>query len=181
MRDENGWELVHPRCACERKEDLEEAQAMIEGGASDVAQEELRWLLDGCSDFLEAHYLLGLLAVDEQQDLELARSHFGYAYQLGLAALRRAGSPRPVPYRAESNQPFLEAGKGLAYCLRELGKPVMAAEVLDELIRLDADSPLGLKEMRANLEPGHMSDAPDEPDIDEDEPEEDNPLRIIEM
>jgi tetratricopeptide (TPR) repeat protein len=181
MRDGNGWELVHPRCARERKEDLEEVEAMIEGGAPDVAQEELRWLLNGCSDFLAAHYLLGVLAVDDAQDLELARGHFGYAYQLGLTALRQAGSPRPVPYQSESNQAFFEAGKGLAYCLRELGKPAMAAEVLDELIGLDPESPIGLSEMRAKLNPGEVADLPDQPDLDEDEPDENDPLRIIEL
>ena len=151
LKDKSGWRLVHPRCAQERKDDLKEVQLMIEGGASDVAKDELHWLLEGCAEFIDAHYLLGVLAVDEDQDLKLARGHFGYAYQLGITAVRRGGFPTPLPYAEPANQSFFEAGKGLAYCLRELDKPEMAIEVLDDLIRLDSQSPLGLSEMRANL------------------------------
>ena len=167
LKDKSGWQLVHPRCACERKDDLEEVQTMIDGGAADVARDELHWLLEGCPDFIDAHYMLGVLAVDEDQDLTLARGHFGYAYQLGLTALRRAGLPKPLPYAVEANQSFFEAGKGLAYCLRELDKPKMAIEVLDELIRLDSQCSLGLAEMRTNLTTRVDSASSDKPSEDE--------------
>ena len=73
------YELVHPRCAVERADDLEEVRKMIDAGEVDVAVDELRWLLSGCSDFVDAHRLLGELALSEN-DLPLARAHFGYAY-----------------------------------------------------------------------------------------------------
>lgn len=150
----NGWELVPPRCARERAEDLEEVAAMIAGGEEDIAIDELRWLLNGCSDFVEAHRLLGELHLTHDQDLSLARAHFGYAYQIGLAAIRRSGGPSPLPYGLTANQPFFEAGKGLAYCLKELSKPEMAREVLEELLRLDPTDPLGARNMLAQLPEG---------------------------
>ena len=148
---QDAWQLVHPRCAEERKEDIEEVHAMIEGGEADIAIDEIRWLLSGCSDFIDAHGLLGMLALGEDDDLELARGHFGYAYQLGLTAHRRAGLPAPLPYRIEANQAFFEAGKGLAHCLSKLGRPKMAREVLDHLLDCDPSDPLGLAEMRDRL------------------------------
>ena len=145
------WELVHPRCAKERSDDLEEVQAMLDAGEVDIAIDELRWLLSGCSDFMQAHVLLGTLALSEDRDLRLARGHFGIAYQLGLKALRGAGLPSPVPYRLPPNKPLFEAGKGLAFCLKELGKPAMAREVLEQLLRLDPSDPLALAAMHGEL------------------------------
>jgi hypothetical protein len=126
---QNTWELTHPRCARDRAEDLEEVQAMIEGGESEIAIDELRWLLNGCADFIEAHCLSGTLALSEDSDVPLARGHFGHAYHLGLRALQAAKNPVPVPYQRKANQPFFEAGKGLAWCLNELDKPDLAREV----------------------------------------------------
>jgi len=143
---------VHPRCARERAEDIEEVQEMIDGGEAEIAVEELRWLLGGCHDFLEAHMLLGAIALSESEDLGLARGHFGYAYQLGLTAVRRAGMPSPLPYVRPANQAFFEAGKGLAHSLQGLGKTKMAREVLQTLLKLDPSDPLGLHEMRARLD-----------------------------
>ena len=82
--------LVHPRCARDRADDLEEVREMIEAGELDVAIDELRWLVGGCSEFIEAHGLLGELALATDEDVALARGHFGVAVQLGLKALERA-------------------------------------------------------------------------------------------
>jgi len=149
---EEAWELVHPRCARERADDLEEVQMMLAEGETEIAVDELRWLISGCSDFVQAHGLLGLLALSEHRDYRLARGHFGYAYQLGIKALQRAGMPAPLPYRLPANQPFFEAGKGLALCLKELGRAQMAREVLDQLLQLDPGDALALAAMRAELE-----------------------------
>ena len=119
---------------------------MIRLGATDVAIDELRWLIGGCSEFMEAHQVLGELALSEDSDIQLARGHFGFAYQLGLTALRRAGSPRPLPYRLPPNRPFFEAGKNLARCLSKLDKAHMAREVLQQLLHFDPTDPLGIKE-----------------------------------
>jgi len=141
---------------------------MIEAGEIDIAVDELRWLLSGCSDSMEAHLLLGSLALSEDHDLPLARGHFGYAYQLGMKALRRAGRPAPLPYRLPANRSFFEAGKGLAHCLKELGQTDKAREVLEELLRADPSDPLGLTQMRAQLS---SEKAPD-PDRDGESPQD---------
>jgi hypothetical protein len=165
-KDAEGWELVHPRCAREREDDLEEVSLMLEEGETEIAIDELRWLLSGCSDFIEGHKLLGMLALSEFNDLRLARGHFGYAYQCGVKALRQAKAAGPLPYQLPANQSFYEAGKGLAHCLRELGKITMAREVLDQLLKLDPADPLGLAALRATLE-GRLDAAVEEADGDE--------------
>jgi hypothetical protein len=140
---DKAWELVHPRCARERTEDLDEVRKMIQAGEVDVAIDELRWLLNGCSDCVAAHKLLGELAMAEG-DHRLARGHFGNAYEIGLSALPSEGLKGPLPYRLPANQAFLEAAKGLALCLRELNKPRMAMRVLDVLLQLDPSNPLNV-------------------------------------
>jgi hypothetical protein len=144
-----GWELVHPRCALDRSEDVEEVHKMVEAGEIDIARDELQWLLSGCTDMIDAHKTLGELALLDH-DLPLARGHFGYAYQIGAKALDRAGATTGVPYRLAANQAFFEAGKGLAYCLRELSKTEMAAEVVERLLACDPSDPLGVRTL---LEP----------------------------
>lgn len=138
----NDWVLVHPRAVREMAEDLDEVRAMIASGEVDVAIDELRWLLDHCHDMIEAHFLLGKLAVEVDNDLPLARGHFGSGYQLGLQALRRAKLPTPVPALHPANRMFFDAGRGLAWCLRELGKPELALEVVEQLLALDPADPL---------------------------------------
>lgn len=141
---DRAWELVHPRCALERAEDLEEVRLMLDAGETDVALDELRWLLNGCSDFVAAHRLLGELAL-EDGDLRLARGHFGYAYEIALSAFPPRGLDGPLPYRLPGNQPFLEAAKGLAWCLHELGKKQLARRVLKQLLDCDPTDPLGVR------------------------------------
>ena len=143
---ENVWELVHPRCARDRADDLEEVQKMIDGGEAEIARDELLWLLNGCSDCLVAHRMLGELALADQ-DLRLARGHFGYAFEIGSKALDRAAAKGNMPYRLPANQAFFEAGKALAYCLRELGKADLAAEVVARLLACDPSDPLGVRHM----------------------------------
>jgi hypothetical protein len=143
---DDAWELVHPRCACDRQDDLEEVRKMLDAGEIDVARDECRWLLESCSDCLEAHRILGEIALAEN-DLALARGHFGYAYRLGAKALEQAGARGPLPYRFEANRPFLESGKALAWCLKQLGKPEMAAEVVEALLACDPGDPLGVRQM----------------------------------
>lgn len=139
-------ELVPPRCARDRQEDIEEVRKMIEAGETEIAQDELRWLLGGCSDFIDAHRLLGELALAEE-DLPLARGHFGYAYSLGSKALEQAGTPGPLPYHLPANQAFHEAAKGLVYCLLHLGKRAMAADVVEGVLRCDPSDPLAVRKL----------------------------------
>ncbi len=145
------WELVHPPCAQERQEDLEEVMEMLDAGEIDVAIEELRWLLEGCSDLVRAHQLLGEIALSEG-DFPLARGHFGYAFDICRAGMPPAGLPGPLPYRLADNQPLHEAAKGLALCLEQLGNRDLARTVLGELQRWDPSDPLGAADMLASLE-----------------------------
>ena len=141
------WELVHPRAAVDRTDDLEEVEAMIAAGEDDVAIDELRWLLSGCHDFIAAHRLLGELAL-LAGDVPLARGHFGIAFQLGTKAASSVASARgTLPYRLPANQAFLESGKGLIACFVRQGKPEAAAEVIEEMLRFDPSDPLGVRPM----------------------------------
>ena len=138
---------MHPRCARDRAEDLEEVQAMVEAGEFEIAVDELRWLLADCHEFIAAHALLGELALAAHNDIPLARGHFGAGYQLGLQTLRRAKMPKPLLYSQPANRPFFAAGQGLAGCLAKLDKLDMAKEVVDTLLKLDPSDPLKLRAM----------------------------------
>jgi hypothetical protein len=151
--DGRSWVLVHPRCARDRAEDLDEGRAMIEAGETEIAQDELRWLLSDCGEFMAAHVLLGELAVAEG-DLNLARGHFGAGYQLALQTLRRASMPKPLLYSQPANRPFFEAGRGLAWCLEKLSKPQMTEEIVETLLQLDPSDPMRLRAMIDELRGG---------------------------
>lgn len=120
---------------------------MLEAGEVEIAKDELRWLLSGCPDFIDAHRLLAEIALSEG-DVPLARGHFGHAFRVAAGALAKAGNPRPLPYSRAANQAFFECGKGLVHCLLELGKKKMAAEVIDRLVQCDATDPLGVRSLR---------------------------------
>ena len=141
----NDWVLAHPRAVRDMAEDLEEVRAMVAAGESDIAIDELRWLLGTCSEAIEAHFLLGKLAVEADGDIRLGRGHFGFGYQIGLKALRRAKFPTPVPALHPANRYFFDCGRGLAWCLHELDKSPMALEIVEQLLKLDKSDPLGLK------------------------------------
>ncbi|MDZ4783661.1 MAG: hypothetical protein SGJ19_25720 [Planctomycetia bacterium] len=137
------WELTHPRCARERSEDIEEVRAMLEAGEFDIARDELRWLLDGCTDFVDAHHLLGEIAFAEG-DFSLARGHFGYVHRICTAAFPGDKLSGTLPAALPGNRVFFESGKALAYCLHELKLTAQALQLLDELRRLDPGDPLEL-------------------------------------
>jgi hypothetical protein len=137
------WEIVQPRCARKRREDIEEVEAMVEAGETEIARDELVWLLSECPDFLEAHVQLGLIAM-EDDDPKLARGHFGRAYELCLRAFEAAGSPHPLPYELPGNRPFHEAAKGLVHCLLETGRRKVAQDVCRRIAPLDPTDPLGI-------------------------------------
>jgi tetratricopeptide (TPR) repeat protein len=142
------YELLHPRAVLERADDLEEAQAMVAAGEIEIAIDELRYLLSGCHDFIDAHRMLGELALAED-DLHLARGHFGIAYQLGLKAI--GDLKGTLPARLPANQSFHESGKGLIWCLGQLGKLDLAAEAADRLVQLDPSDPLGIRRLLGTL------------------------------
>lgn len=132
---------------------------MVAAGETDVAREELVWLLTECPDFLDAHLHLGLLALEED-DPKLARGHFGRAYELGLKALEAAGNPRPVPYERDGNRAFFEAAKGLVHCLVATGRMQLAKDVVRRATALDPFDPLGLTSIvaRGRTPPGRRAE-----------------------
>jgi len=145
------WELVHPRCARRRQADIEEVEAMVEAGETEVARDELVWLLSECPDFLDAHVHLGLIALEEE-DPKLARGHFGRAYEICLRTLESAGNPQPLPYELVGNRPFYEAVKGLVHCLLDMGRPKMAKDVCRRIAPLDPSDPLGIQRLSEHRE-----------------------------
>jgi hypothetical protein len=147
--DGKSYEFLYPSSVRERSEDMEEVRAMLAAGEADIAIDELRWLLGGCHELLEAHQLLGALAA-EDGDRELARAHFGYAFQLGLDALPKRGLDHPLPHANPANTAFHEAGAGLIRVLLGVGESNQAKEVAMQLLALDPTDPLGVK---ATLEP----------------------------
>jgi hypothetical protein len=151
--DGKSWVFVHPRCARDRAEDLEEVQSMIEAGETDVALDELRWLLSGCGEFIAAHVLLGDLARDAN-DIPLARGHYGAGYQLGLQTLRRSKMPKPLLYSQAANRSFLEAGRGLIWALEKMNQPQMAEEIVRTVTDLDPSDPLHVRTMLDELRSG---------------------------
>jgi len=119
---------------------------MIAAGETEIARDELRWLLDECHAFIEAHALLGDLALTEN-DFKLARGHYGYAYQLGLRAIEQATDATSVSGNNPANQPFFHAGQGLVRCLVKMGKRGLAQDVAKRLLQLDSTDPVGLRSM----------------------------------
>lgn len=159
-KPQRGYELVHPRGVIARQDDLDEVYAMLAAGEVEVALDELRWLISGCQAFIEAHKLLGELALGEE-DIDLAAGHFGYGFKLGDDAI----GPRPLsdvlPFENPANTAFYESGKGYAFCLLEQGKPKRARGVMRRLLQLDPQDPLGIEAMLAAVPEPTGEDAPD--------------------
>jgi hypothetical protein len=133
--DGNRFAFQAPVCAFDRQEDLEEVQKMIAAGELEIARDELLYLVSDCRGFLEAHNLLGELALEEE-DISLARGHFGFAYEIGLDSLP-AGFRGILPARREYNRAFFLAGRGLARCLIARGQHKEGRDVLVQLARFD--------------------------------------------
>ena len=117
-----------------------QAYDAINRGELDVAEDELRWLLEDCPDFMEAHMLLGYVA-EKWKKFGLARAHYGYAYELGLKALPPKVIGR-IDYRRSTNRPWYRAAAGLIRCLVKLGDRATASEVLNTVMQWDPLVPL---------------------------------------
>lgn len=122
----------------------------------EIASDELRWLLSGCAEFVEAHLLAGQIAIAAANDLPLARGHLGYAWQLGLKAWRREDQPAGVPYDHPANRSWFDSGAALAWCLEKMGKSKMADEVVSVLRKLDPTDPAGAAAMIDELRSGGL-------------------------
>ena len=125
------YEFDHPPCVAETELDYAEGLEFLKDGDAESARDALRYALQGCGDNMYVHTALGHLALDEFNDPKLARGHYGYGFQLGVAAFPPSFRGR-LPDRV-ANRPFLEAVAGLIRCLEALSMPKEAAELAREL------------------------------------------------
>ncbi|NMC19316.1 MAG: hypothetical protein GYA33_02750 [Thermogutta sp.] len=135
---------------------MEEVYEMLELGEIEAAEDELRWLLQDCPELLEAHRLLGHLALESAR-WDLARAHLGYAYESVLTALGK-DFRGILPYARPANRPFHEAGHDLVQCLLFLGERSLAQEAANQLRRLDPADPLGTAALLKTLPVAVMGD-----------------------
>lgn len=141
----NVFELVHPRKARMLSDDLEEVYDMLAHEEWELAMDELLWLLRECRELLEAHQLLGRIALF-QNKLDLARAHLGYAYELGLTAIGKTFSGR-LPFDRPSNRPLLQATYDLVRCLIQLNDHELARSVAQQLLVWDPTDPLHVQSL----------------------------------
>jgi hypothetical protein len=142
----NEYELVYPHSVERRAADMEEVRNMLAAGEIDVAEDELRWLVGGCPVLLDAHKLLGQIAAGDGK-WELARGHFGFAYELGLAAAKDARPPATLPCARPANRDLHEAARGLVESLLNLGERELAQQVIAQILAWDPTDPTGVKEL----------------------------------
>lgn len=135
----NEWMFVAPDCAVEREMDLEDAREMRAGQEEEIARDELLYLVADCHGFMSAHNELGELAL-EQNDVKLARGHFGFSYENGLKSLP-PGFSGQLPHAEGYNAPFFAAGCGVARCLVALGRVEEGEKVLKKLSQFDPHEP----------------------------------------
>lgn len=131
----NQFAFQPPDCAIDRDLDLEEAIEIRAAGEFEIARDELLYLVGDCRGFLEAYLQLAELAL-EDEDISLAKGHFGFAYETGLEALP-PNFRGQLPCTAGYNAHFYAAGRGLARCLISRHEPGKAREVLEQLLRFD--------------------------------------------
>lgn len=129
----NDFELTHPKCVQEMWPDYEEGLEIWHAGEPEEARDALRYALQGCGDNIWVHVALGKIALESAKDPNLARGHFGYAYELANKALPRDFKGR-LPRNRDANLPFFEAIEGLIACHAALGQPA-AADELRSLIK----------------------------------------------
>lgn len=137
------FELVFPRKVRVLADDLEEVHDMIAHEEWELAVDELLWLLRDFHEFLEAHQLLGRIALF-QNKLDLARAHLGYAYELGLNAIGKNFKGR-LPFSQMANRPLLQAARDLVDCLLRLNERNLAVSIAQQLLKWDPSDPLHVR------------------------------------
>src|SRR5690606_30554048 len=136
---EDSFELVHPRCVLQRRADYEEGMELWKAGDPDGARDALRYALEGCGDNLWIHVALGRIALEDDRDYNLARGHFGYAFELVERALPRSFNGR-LPRKLPGNRPFFEAAEGLAACYEGMNRRDEAHKIRRQVDRLAGPS-----------------------------------------
>ena len=120
--------LVHPKCVMEMELDYEEGIELRKAGDPEAARDALRFALQGCGDNVWVHVALGLIALEDFKDANLARGHFGYAFELAERAIPRQFDGR-IPREHPANRPLYDAIQGLIACYEALGNPDSAKEL----------------------------------------------------
>jgi hypothetical protein len=128
INDTDDFELVHPRCVLQRRGDFEDGIELWKAGDPEGARDALRFALEGCGDNLWVHVALGKIALESFKDAELARGHFGYAFELVDRAIPKNFRGR-IPRKLPGNRPFFDAVDGLAACYEALGQNKLSNEV----------------------------------------------------
>lgn len=126
--DGDDFELVHPRCVEELRPDYEEGLEIWKAGEPEEARDALRYALQGCGDNLWVHVALGRIALESDKDPNLAKGHFGYAFELANKAIPRDFAGR-LPRNRAANRPFYDAVDGLIACHAALGRPAEVEEL----------------------------------------------------
>ena len=124
----NDYSLSHPKCVEEMEPDYEEGIEFWREGDPEAARDALRYALQGCGDNLWVHVALGKIALQEDRDPNLARGHFGYAFELAQKAIPANFAGR-LPIEHPANEPLYEAIDGLIACYEALAQPRLAEEV----------------------------------------------------
>jgi hypothetical protein len=120
--------LVHPRCVEEREPDYADGMELWKSGEPEDARDALRYALHECGDNLWIHVALGRIALEAFRDPQLARGHFGYAFELARRAIPREFSGR-IPPERQANRPLYDAIDGLLACYEALRQPREAREI----------------------------------------------------
>ena len=131
----NRYAFQAPECALDRDLDMAEVLEIRAAGEFEIARDELLYLVADCRGFLEAYIQLAELAL-EDEDIPLAKGHFGFAYENGLDVLP-LNFRGQLPSQEGYNHHFYAAGCGLARCLISRKEPQQAREVLNQLLKFD--------------------------------------------
>ena len=105
------WELVHPRSVRDRAEDLEEVRSMIDarrgGDRHRGAPLALGWL----HRFYRGSQDPRRVGPDGGR-LQACPAHFGYAWDIGIAALPDRGLSGPLAYERPAESAVFRSGQG---------------------------------------------------------------------
>jgi hypothetical protein len=118
--------------------DFEEGIELRNAGDTEAARDALRYALQGCGDNMWVHVALGRIALDDDNDPQLARGHFGYAFELAQRALPPGFNGR-LPRHRPANRPFFDAIDGLAACYVALGKSEESTRLQALAVQLSGD------------------------------------------
>ena len=118
--DPRRFELVHPPCVERVMEDYLEALDAWRMGEPEEAKDMLRFALEGCGDHLWVHCALGRMALEVENNRDLARGHFGYAFEL-VSRVIPQGFTGFLPVELPGNEPLYQAIEGLISCEKLAG------------------------------------------------------------